>query len=67
MLIEFKAETVALTQQVFDQAAIYNRQLKVPYLLVSNGIQTIVAEVKKAAYYFLDNIPVYTKLNNINK
>ena len=66
MLIEFKAETVALTQQVFDQAAIYNRQLKVPYLLVSNGIQTIVAEVKKAAYYFLDNIPAYTVLNNIN-
>ena len=27
MLIEFKAESVPLTQQVFDQAAIYNRHL----------------------------------------
>lgn len=62
MLIEFKAETVALTQQVFDQAAIYNRHLKVPFLLLSNGKDTIVAEVLENEYRFLDHVPYPNEL-----
>lgn len=62
MLIEFKAETVPLTQQVFDQAAIYNRHLNVPYLMLSNGKETIVAEVLETEYRFLDHIPAYNTL-----
>ena len=62
MLIEFKAETVALTQQVFDQAAIYNRHLKVPFLLLSNGKDTIVAEVLENEYRFLDHVPYLNEL-----
>ena len=57
MLIEFKAPTVLLTQEVFDQAAIYNRFLHVPYLFLSNGKQTIIAEVKETEYCFLNNVP----------
>ena len=45
MLIEFKADTVALTQMVLDQIAVYNRQLHVPYLILHNGPQTIIARV----------------------
>ena len=62
MLIEFKAETVPLTQQVFDQAAIYNRHLQVPYLMLSNGKDTIVAEVLSTEYRFLAYIPNYQEL-----
>lgn len=62
MLIEFKAESVALTQQVFDQAAIYNRHLHVPYLMLSNGKETIVAEVLETEYRFLAHIPSYNTL-----
>lgn len=62
MLIEFKAETVALTQEVFDQAAIYNRHLKVPYLMLSNGKESIVAQVSSTEYKFIDYIPLYTDL-----
>ena len=62
MLIEFKAETVPLTQQVFDQAAIYNRHLQVPYLMVSNGKDTIVAEVLATEYRFLTYVPNYQEL-----
>ena len=62
MLIEFKAESVPLTQQVFDQAAIYNRHLHVPYLMLSNGIDTIIAEVKETTYQFLNHIPNYSDL-----
>lgn len=62
MLIEFKADTVPLTQKVFDQAAIYNRHLNVPYLMLSNGKETIVAEVLTNEYRLLDYIPVYSQL-----
>ena len=41
MLIECKAEAVPLTQKTLDQAITYNRKLNVPWLLLSNGVQTI--------------------------
>ena len=41
VLIECKAETVPLTQKTLDQAITYNRKLHVPYVLLSNGAQTI--------------------------
>ena len=62
MLIEFKAPSVPLTQEVFDQAAIYNRHLHVPYLMLSNGKDTIIAEVKETTYQFLNHIPNYSDL-----
>ena len=64
ILIEFKAPTVPLTQEVFDQAAIYNRHLKVPYLILSNGKDTIVAKILEKEYYFLDYIPNYNDIVN---
>ena len=67
MLIEFKAPTVALTQQVLDQAAIYNRHLNVSYLLLSNGNETIVAQVLPNEYRFLEQIPFFPSLNTSEK
>ncbi len=61
-LIEFKADTVALTQQVFDQAAIYNRELGVDLFLISNGKQTVVCRVTPTGYDFLTVIPNYNDL-----
>ncbi len=61
-LIEFKAETVALTQQVFDQAAVYNRELEVQYFLISNGRQNFVCRVTPNGYDFLTEIPAYEAL-----
>ncbi len=60
MLIEFKAPAVALEQKVFDQAAVYNRHLQVPYLMLCNGVSSIIAEVKETQYQFLQQIPHYT-------
>ena len=65
MLLEFKAPTVPLTQEVFDQAAIYNRHLQVPYLMLCNGQNSIVAQVLEKQYQFLPVIPIYSKLLNI--
>lgn len=46
VLIECKAEHVALTQRPLDQAITYNRQLRVPYLFLHNGPETIVVRLK---------------------
>jgi type I site-specific restriction endonuclease len=62
MLVEFKADTVQLTQQVFDQAAIYNRKLQVPLLMLCNGRESIVAQVLPTQYQFLEQIPAYNTL-----
>ena len=62
MLIEFKAPSVAITQEVFDQAAIYNRTLHVPYLMLCNGRQSILAHVTSSSYALLDHILQYPEL-----
>ena len=59
MLLEFKADTVALTQKTLDQATVYNRQLHVPYL-----IQTVVAKIDENKINFLETIPQWTQLSN---
>ena len=62
MLLEFKAPSVHLTQEVFDQAAIYNRKLQVPLLMLCNGRKSIVAQVLPTQYQFLEQIPAYNTL-----
>lgn len=64
MLIEFKAEQVPISQAVFDQAAVYNRKLNVPYLLLSNGKQSVVAHVLQNQYEYLNEIPSWKQLSN---
>ena len=65
MLLEFKAPTIPLTQEVFDQAAVYNRHLQVPYLMLCNGQRSIIAQVLEKKYQFLPAIPNYPSLLNI--
>lgn len=40
LLVECKSHTVPISQSTFDQIANYNIELRAPYLLVSNGVQT---------------------------
>lgn len=59
MLIECKEPRVELDTSVFRQAATYNGPLRVPYLMISNGRESIIAEIDFAAedYRFLDAVP----------
>ena len=59
MLIECKAEMVPLTQKTLDQALIYNRRLRVPYLILHNGVQTIVVKVSESGVERLANLPSF--------
>ena len=64
MLIEFKAPQVKINQKVFQQIANYNLQLRVKYLLVSNGLKHYCCEMDylKQSFIFLNDIPDFGKL-----
>ncbi|MCD6347203.1 MAG: type I restriction enzyme HsdR N-terminal domain-containing protein [Bacteroidales bacterium] len=64
LLAECKAPDVPLSQEVFNQVAHYNWNLKVPYLLISNGIKHYCARIDEhtGKYSFMDNIPDYSLL-----
>jgi hypothetical protein len=61
MIIEYKAPTITLSQQVFDQISVYNMLLKVDYLIVSNGLQHYCCKMDypNHKYLFLEDIPEY--------
>lgn len=64
MIVEYKATTVTITQQTFDQISRYNLSLKVDWLLVSNGLQHYVCHFNRAEqrWEFLREIPAYQAL-----
>ncbi|MDR1698981.1 MAG: type I restriction enzyme HsdR N-terminal domain-containing protein [Prevotellaceae bacterium] len=64
VIVEYKAPSVNITQQVFDQIARYNIKLRVKYLIVSNGLQHYCCRVDydTMSYEFLADIPAYKEL-----
>ena len=63
ILIEFKAPSVAVTPATLDQAAVYNRLLQVPLLVLHNGTQTVIANVQEDNITFLTDLPQYGETN----
>ena len=64
MIIEYKAPSIALTQDVFNQIARYSLALKVKYLIVSNGLRHYCCALDSETrhYRFLQEIPCYIDL-----
>jgi len=64
VLIECKAPKVKINQQVFEQVARYNMVFKVPYLVVTNGLEHYCAKVnfETNSFEFLKDIPDYKEL-----
>lgn len=64
VIVECKAPKVRITQDVFDQAAVYNSVLKVPYLLMSNGLTHFFCRVDKGnrKYVQFEAFPRYEAL-----
>jgi type I site-specific restriction endonuclease len=59
IIVECKAPEVAVNRAVFNQAARYNTQLNVDYLVVTNGMQHYCAKLldEKGNYELLKAIP----------
>jgi hypothetical protein len=64
VLVECKAPSVPINQEVFDQAARYNMALYAPYFIITNGRETYCALLQPEAqrYQFLKNIPLDEEL-----
>lgn len=61
IIVEYKAPTVNITQDVFDQIVRYNLVLHARFLIVSNGMSHYCCEIDTTtgAYTFLPAIPDY--------
>lgn len=66
LIVECKAPQIKISQDVFDQIGRYNIRLKVPWLIVTNGMQHYCCRIdhSKQTFAFIDDIPVYNELQN---
>lgn len=64
LLVECKAPSVKVDRSTFEQAARYNTVLKVPYLLVTNGLVHYCCRVdlEHGRFEFLPAVPEYDVL-----
>lgn len=64
VIVECKATSVKIAQTTFDQIARYNLKLKVPYLIVTNGLNHYCCKMnyKEGTYIFLEDIPDYLEI-----
>ena len=64
VLIEFKAPSVKLSQNVIQQVASYNFVLQANFLMVSNGINHYCCEMdyENHTYHLVSEIPVFETL-----
>jgi hypothetical protein len=62
LIAEFKSPEVKITRQTFEQIARYNMQLKVNFLIVSNGLEHYCCRINhvEKTYVFLPDIPDFT-------
>lgn len=61
LMVECKAPQVKLTRQVLEQAARYNLVLKIPYILITNGLEHYCYRWDEAGNRLLamDGIPFF--------
>ena len=64
VLIEFKSTEVKISQKVMEQISRYNMNLKVAYLIVSNGLTHYCCHVDQSSgkVSFMDDIPNFDQL-----
>jgi len=62
MAVEFKAPSVKISQDTFNQIVRYNMNLRVNYLIVSNGLSHFCCKIDYPAnsYQFLQEIPDFS-------
>ena len=64
MIVECKAPEVPLEEKVFEQIVTYNIKLKVPYLVVTNGIHHYACKFAEdfRSWEYLNVIPLYEEI-----
>lgn len=61
MIVEYKAPSIPLTAEVFDQVLRYNLVFRAPFLTLSNGLTTITCAIDAATgtHRFLRELPPF--------
>jgi Type I site-specific restriction-modification system, R (restriction) subunit and related helicases len=64
LIIELKAPNVPISQNTFDQVAVYNAKLKVDFFMISNGIEHFCCRVnpETTRYEFFPEIPDFNHI-----
>ncbi|MBI9054520.1 MAG: type I restriction enzyme HsdR N-terminal domain-containing protein [Bacteroidales bacterium] len=64
LIVECKAASVKIDQNVFDQIARYNMKLNVEFLVVTNGLEHYCCKInyKTQKYTFLKDIPEFNEI-----
>jgi len=57
MIVECKSPEIKIDQKVMDQAGRYNSTLRVPYLLITNGLRHFCCKNIDGKWEFLKSIP----------
>ena len=62
LMVECKAPSININQNVFDQIALYNLSLNATYLMISNGINHYYCQMNynDQRYEFLRELPSYS-------
>ena len=65
LVVECKAPEIEISQEVFNQVAMYNMTLKVKFLVVTNGLKhySCAIDHEKGSFLFLKDIPDFDELN----
>lgn len=66
MIIECKEPDVRIDDKVFDQIVTYNLGLKVPYIVVTNGLVHYACRLRedRQGYDYINVIPLYEEINS---
>ena len=64
VIVEYKAPTVAISQDVFEQITRYNICLKVGFLIITNGLEHYCCRMdyERQTYSYLEEIPEYEEI-----
>ena len=64
LIVECKAPSVKITQDVFEQIARYNLALQVNYLMVTNGVEQYFCRLnfEKQTFEFIPQLPDWSAL-----
>ena len=59
MIVECKAQGIAISEDTLYQAARYNMALNVSYLVLTNGMEHYCCRMKEKKVEFMDDLPEY--------
>lgn len=64
VIVEYKAPSVSITRKTLTQACTYNLVLRVPYIMLSNGLVHYCCHIDYAtnSYSFLREVPTYSDI-----